>query len=104
METLDGRMELILKHVERALDGVKADGNRSPVTVAVVEELAKTAREATAAFLAAAPALRRELIVALAQAADSASVAAQADLDLRTDARALVDTAHKAVCSLVDAP
>ena len=97
-------MELILKHVERALDAVKADGNRSPVTVAVVEELAKTAREATVAFPAAAPALRRELIVELTQAADSASVAAQADLDLRADARALVDTAHKAVCSLVDAP
>lgn len=100
MENLQAKLALIGRHATRAAEASRADAGASPVLVAVVDELERKATKANAALAAADPATRRELIVEVEQAADSARVAAAADRGLGADARHLVELAHQAFCVL----
>ena len=100
MESVESKLAVIGRHAERAAAAVKEDRGASPVLAAVVEELAKKAKKAIAGFPAADAALRRELIVEVEQAGDSAKAAAGADPGISSDTLHLVVLAHDSFCLL----
>ena len=77
---------------------VEADGNASPVLVAVVREF--QAKLAKAEALAQDGEPRHDSVIELEQAGDSAKAAAEADVGLSSDARESVLAAHLAICKL----
>jgi hypothetical protein len=85
---------------DRALEMVEADPAASPVLVAVVQELSRKAKKAHAPVTDGNPATRREAIIEVEQAADSAKVAAEADGGLREETRQAVLDAHLTICLL----
>ncbi len=77
---------------------VEADGNASPVLVAVVREF--QAKLAKAEALAQGGEPGHDSVIELEQAGDSAKAAAEADVGLSSDARESVLAAHLAICKL----
>ena len=77
---------------------VEADGNASPVLVAVVREF--QAKLAKAEALAQDGEPGHDSVIELEQAGDSAKAAAEADVGLSSDARESVLAAHLAICKL----
>ena len=98
METLESKLALIGRHAERAVAALRSDRGASPVLLAVVEEMDRKARKANSGIAAADAAGKRELIVEVEQAADSALAGAKADQGLGEEARHLVEIAHQAFC------
>jgi hypothetical protein len=98
METLSEKLELIDRHVARAMEAVERDVNASPVLRAVVQEFQKKSHKSRGALTAGGDG--REAVVELEQAADSARVAALADPGAAEATRKLVDVAHAAICML----
>jgi hypothetical protein len=85
---------------DRALEVVEADPSASRVLVAVVQELSRKAKKAHAPVTDGNPAIMREAIIEVEQAADSAKVAAEADEDARVETRQTVLDAHLTICQL----
>lgn len=85
---------------DRALEMVEADPAASPVLVAVVQELSRKAKKAHAPVTDGTPAMMREAIIEVEQAADSAKVAAEADVGARDQTRQVVIDAHLTICLL----
>jgi hypothetical protein len=85
---------------DRALEMVEADPAASPVLVAVVQELSRKAKKAHAPVTDGTPAMMREAIIEVEQAADSAKVAAEADVGAREQTRQAVLDAHLTICLL----
>ena len=85
---------------DRALELVEADSNASPVLVAVVEELSRKAKKAHVPVTDGNPTTRREAIIEVEQAADSAKVAAEADAGAREHTRQAVLAAPLTICLL----
>ncbi len=100
MDSVESKLAVIGRHAERAAAAVKDDQGASPVLAAVVEELAKKARKAIDAFPAADAMMRRELIVEVEQAGDSAKAAAGADPGISSDTLHLIVLAHDSFCLL----
>jgi hypothetical protein len=85
---------------DRALEMVEADSAASPVLVAVVQELSRKAKKAHAPVTDGNAATMREAIIEVEQAADSAKVAAEADVGARDQTRQVVIDAHLTICLL----
>jgi hypothetical protein len=98
MQTLPERLELIERHIVRAVEALEKDAGASPVLKAVVAEFQKKSAKSRAALEAGKQ--PREAVVELEQAADSARVAATADPGVSEGARKLVGLAHDAICLL----
>jgi hypothetical protein len=98
-ETIEESLQLIHRHVGRAVDAVAGDAGASPVLRAVLAEFARKAETARAGGEARDPHVR-DLILEVEQAGDSAKAAAQADAGLSAGARELVVAAHDAFCLL----
>ena len=98
-ETIEESLQLIHRHVGRAVEAVARDAGASPVLRAVLAEFARKADKARAGADATDPHLR-DLIIEVEQAGDSAKVAATADAGLSAGARELVVAAHDAFCLL----
>lgn len=97
-ESLTDQLALIHRHLDRATAAVATSG--SPVARAVLGEFARKLDKAAAAMPGASAEAKRELIVEVEQAGDSAKVAADADTTMSADARKLVEIAHNAICVL----
>jgi hypothetical protein len=100
MESVESKLAVIGRHAERAAAAVREDKGSSPVLAAVVDEFAIKARKANAAFPAADAAMRRELIVEVEQAGDSAKAAAGADPGITSNTLHLIVLAHDSFCLL----
>jgi hypothetical protein len=98
MEPIAESLDLIDRHIARAVEAARTDAGSSPVMRAVLAEFERKAAKARAALQDGKPA--REQIIELEQAGDSARVAAQADEGAAPATRELVDTAHLAICLL----
>lgn len=101
MEPLLDRLALVDKHISRAVSTTDADPHASPVTRAVVREFHKKMQKARDALTSTStPRDRRDAVIEVEQAGDSANVAAIADTAASDDTRKAVDLAHKAMCLL----
>jgi hypothetical protein len=100
MTTTAERLTRIQESIDAAAGKVEADAGASPVFGAVVQELARKAHKAVDGLSGADDAAVRTAIVELEQAADSAKVAAEADLGASGAARQAVIDAHLAICIL----
>ena len=85
---------------DRALELVESDPAASPVLVAVVQELSRKAKKTHAPVTGGNTVTRREAIIEVEQAADSAKVAAEADGGAREETRQAVLEAHLTICLL----
>ncbi len=85
---------------DRALELVESDSAASPVLVAVVQELSRKAKRTHAKVIDGNTATRREAIIEVEQAADSAKVAAEADGGARQETRQVVLDAYLTICLL----
>jgi len=94
MESLDERLALIHRHIQRAVDATSAPGV-SPVLAAVVGEFRLKSEKLR---MSGTP--TREGIVELEQAGDSARVAAAADPGANAEVKRLVGVAHDSICLL----
>src|SRR6266702_3142826 len=97
METIAESLELLDRHIARAVAAAGADGS-SPVLRAVLGELQRKAGKTRAELAAGKPA--REYVVELEQAADSAKIGALADPGAAARTKELVTIAHDAICML----
>jgi hypothetical protein len=97
METLAEALELMDRHVARAVEAAQKDRGASPILVAVLLEFQRKLVK-THGSAGADAAVRREAVVELEQAADSAVVAAAADAGAAADTKKLIDIAHGAIC------
>jgi len=87
--------------VEKITDAarlVDADGQASPVLVAVVHEFQSKLAKAQGNVVDGVPS--HDAVLELEQAGDSAKAAAEADPGLSSDARDSVLAAHLAICKL----
>ena len=100
MAGVDERLSQIEQEVGRAVAAVERDTAASPVLTAVVRELHRKAGKALAMLDGADAAVRREAVVEVEQAADSAKDAAEADPGLGERARQAVIDAHMSICVL----
>ncbi len=83
---------------EEALRAAEADGGASVVLVAVVREFDSKADKGNSQADGAGA--RRDAVIELEQAGDSAKAAAEADTGLSSDVRESVLAAHLAICKL----
>jgi hypothetical protein len=86
------RLQAAQVKIEHARDIIGTDEGASPVLVAVVNEFASKAEKA------GAMGDERAAVIELEQAADSAKVAAEADLGVSAASREAVLDAHLAIC------
>jgi hypothetical protein len=101
MEPLLDRLQLVDKHIVRAVAAAEGDAGASPITRAVVLEFQRKMKKARDALTASAtPRDRRDAVIEVEQAGDSANVAVVADVAASDDTRKAVDLAHKAICLL----
>jgi hypothetical protein len=100
MTTTAERLTRIQEQIAAAAAAVEADAGASPVLSAVVQELARKAKKAIDGLPGADEAALRVSIVEVEQAADSAKVAAEADIGLSDSARQAVIDGHLAICIL----
>ena len=98
MEPIADRLQLVDKHVSRAVAAADADEGASPVLRAVVREFQRKVGKALAS--AGGGEVAREAVVEVEQAGDSANVAAKADSGASPDTRKAIDLAHTAICLL----
>ncbi len=78
--------------IDHAVEAVRADGQASPVLIAVVGEFANKAEKAAGSDD------ERAAVIELEQAGDSAKVAAEADPAVSDATREAVLDAHLAIC------
>ncbi len=98
MSDVTAGLDDVAEKIARAMNAVDNDAGSSPVLAAVVREF-----EAKGAKACAAPGderTRRDAVIELEQAADSAKAAAEADTGIETDTRQQVLDAHLAICIL----
>ena len=88
----------VVELINAAVSRVEADGDASPVLVAVVREF--QAKLGKAEQQAAGGSPGGDSVIELEQAGDSAKAAAEADPGLSTEARESVLAAHLAICKL----
>ena len=102
MSDISARLAEIRTKVNAAVDAVQNDHAASPVLVAVVREFdAKLVKAEERASNDDTPeAGVREAVVEAEQAADSAKVAAEADVGASAEARQAVLDAHYSICVL----
>jgi hypothetical protein len=93
---MKSRLDDVRGRIAACRRAVDEDSGASVVTVAVVREFDSKADKA----MATADDARRDAIIELEQAADSARVAAKADPDISTAAHEAVEDAHLAICIL----
>jgi predicted ArsR family transcriptional regulator len=99
MTTVTERFAEVDGKIAKALEAVEADGGRSPVLAAVVQEFHRKA-DKTRGAIGGGDAAEREAIVELEQAGDSAKYAAEADPGISDGTRQAVEDAHLAICVL----
>jgi hypothetical protein len=98
MDSILGQLHVVELHVRRAISIAQGDRGGSPVLVAVLEELERVLDKARAMLAESpSPAVARECVVEIEQAADSANVAAKADPDASDHTRIAVDLAHASI-------
>jgi hypothetical protein len=101
MEPLLDRLQLVDKHIARAVTTAEQDAKASPVTRAVVREFQNKMKKARDSLTgASSPRDRRDAVIEVEQAGDSANVAVLADESASAQTRDAVDLAHKAICLL----
>ncbi|MBV8758654.1 MAG: hypothetical protein JO257_15315 [Deltaproteobacteria bacterium] len=100
MESVESKLAVIGRHADRAAAAVREDRGASPVLAAVVDEFAAKAKKLNAAFAGADAATRRELIVEVEQAGDSAKAGAGADTGISKETKHLIVLAHDSFCLL----
>jgi hypothetical protein len=100
MPTTAERLTHIQETIEAAAAVVDADPAASPVLGAVVQELARKAHKTVSGLPGGDDTAVRIAIVELEQAADSAKVAAEADLAASDATRQAVIDAHLEICIL----
>lgn len=86
--------------VDRAVQALKEDAGSSPVLAAVVQELEKKMWRVRYSLSEADAATIREAVVELEQAADSAKVAAEADMGAKEETRTAIIAAHDHICQM----
>jgi hypothetical protein len=98
MDSILGQLHVVGLHVRRAISIAEEDRGASPVLVAVLLELERVLDKARG-LLTDSPsaAAARECVVEIEQAADSANVAAKADVGASSDTRLAVDFAHTSI-------
>lgn len=96
MSEIDDRLASFKEQVDGVVTDLEGDGSASPVLVAVVRELQK--KTAKGLKLIGDDGDRREVVVEVEQAADSAKAAAEADGGLSPQSRAAVVDAHDRIC------
>jgi hypothetical protein len=101
VEPIGVRLQLVDRHIARAVAAAEADAGASPVLRAVLSEFQGKAQKASG-ILSTSPAASasREAVVEVEQAGDSANVAAKADPGASEETRKAVDVAHMAMCLL----
>jgi hypothetical protein len=98
MESIPEALELIDRHIARAVAAAAGDAGASPITRAVLGEFERKAGKARG--LLGGGTAEREAIIELEQAGDSAKIAALADTGAAPRTRELVGIAHDAICML----
>jgi hypothetical protein len=88
----------VVQKIGAAAQRVEADRGASPVLVAVVREFQAKLAKAESSSAGGVP--RRDSVLELEQAGDSAKAAAEADAGLSSDSRESVLAAHLAICKL----
>lgn len=88
----------VVATISDAARQVEADGNASPVLVAVVREFQRKLVKAQSQSQGGEPS--HDAVMELEQAGDSAKAAAEADVGLSDGARESVLAAHLAICKL----
>jgi hypothetical protein len=97
MESIEESLELLDRHVARAVAAAAADGS-SAVLRAVLGEFQRKAAKARAELAAGKPV--RECVIEVEQAGDSAKIGAAADPGAADHTKELVTLAHDAICML----
>jgi hypothetical protein len=102
MEDIASRLSDVRTKLSAAIAAVEGDGSASPVLAAVVREYdAKLSRaESRASDGSDSNGSLREAVVEAEQAADSAKVAAEADVNVGAETRQSVLDAHYVMCVL----
>jgi len=98
MTVAERMLEQLDRRLGEAAKAVAADAAASPVTAAVLAEFERKLMKTRDGVVAADPAIAREAVVELEQAADSAKAAALADSGAGPATRNAVAMAHDVIC------